>query len=889
MMMSRLPLRLALRIVRAVALLVPAPTRGDWRREWEAELQHQAAHLQRRRHQTWRTNMDLISRAIGSVPDAAWIRRQLTLDADAVHDAAHGLRILFKTPGFTAIALIVFAIGIGATTAMISVADAFLIRPLPVRQPDRVVTVWQRNRATGLDRLDVAPGNAIDWLKRARSFEAAAIAEPFRFNINVEGREPEYLTAARVSEQFFTVLGAPMLHGRAFLPEEYRRRGPRVAIFSHALWTARFGSDPSIVGTAVRLDEGNAYTVVGVVPPGLELRLFDDRSRRPETSIWLPKQGFEEFERNLRGQAFWNVLGRLRPGVSAREAQAEFDALSTQLAREYPQTNASIAAQVVPLRAHLVGSLRDVLPLLLGAAALLLIVACANVANLQLARGAARGREFAVRHALGASRVRLVRQMLVESLLLAAGGGAVGLVLARWALDMIAALRPRDVALVDHIPIDARAAVIACGVTILAAVIAGVTPSIQLSRAAAASALRGGRSGSRRGVRGALVVVEVAAALVLAVGAGLLVRSFMLIQRVDPGFSRDHVSVLQVFASRRLDTPQKRVVFFQQALDRMRALPGVVAAGGVTSMPFGEARIIVRGPLAIEGRPAAPGEEALVYTTAVTGDYFQAMDVPLLRGRIFDASDTAASRQVVLVSQRAVRQFWLQSEPVGSRVRFRFSGKAYDAEVVGVVGDVRHEALDAPAAAEVFVPYSQSGFYGLTLVVRTAPESPANLQTLKQQIWALDPLQSVFNTARLEQLIAETLIGRRFNLFLLGGFALATLVLATAGVYGVMSFSTVQRTREFGVRMALGAARGDIVRLVLGEGLKLAVAGVLVGVIVALLLTRLLRALLFGVTSTDPVTFLFVSLGLLMVAAAACYLPASRALKVDPAKTLRFD
>ena len=498
-----------------------------------------------------------------------------------------------------------------------------------------------------------------------------------------------------MSEQFFAVLGTPMLHGRAFLPHEYQRGASRVAIFTYPMWRDRFGADTSIVGQAVRLDNGEAYTVVGVMPPTLELRLFDNRFTRPEPFVWLPKPGFDTFEPTLRGTGYWNVIGRLRPGVSIEQARAEFDALSVQLAREYPQTNRHTAAQVVPLRAHLVGSLRDVLPLLLGAAAILLIVACANVANLLLARGVGRGREFAVRQALGASRGRLTRQMLVESLLLATFGGVAGLALARWTLDVIARLRPLDVARLDQIPIDARAALIACGVTLVAAIVAGLTPSIQLSRPAAASALREGRTSARRGVRGALVIVEVAAALVLAVGAGLLVRSFMLVQRVDPGFNRDHVAALQVFGSPRIDTPQKRIVFFEQAIDRLRALPGVVAAGGVTSMPFGAAKILIRGPLSIAGRSPASGDESQVYMTAVAGDYFRAMDVPLIKGRLFDATDTATSRQVVLVSRNAAQQFWTGADPVGSRVRFRFAGMNYDAEVVGVVGEVRHDALDS--------------------------------------------------------------------------------------------------------------------------------------------------------------------------------------------------
>jgi putative ABC transport system permease protein len=834
--------------------------------------------------------MSLITHALGSLPDAAWIRRQFTLDADAVHDAVYGVRMLLRTPGFTAIVLLVFAIGIGATTAMLSVADTFFMRPLPVPDAERVMTVWQYNRETGATEQDVAPGNAIDWLKRSRSFEAVALAEPSGLSSEIPGREPEYLSAARVSEQFFQVLGTRMRLGRAFLPEEYQPEASRAAILSYATWRDRFGADASIVGQAVRLGRGAPFTIVGVMPAGLELRLFDNRfQRQPEPRLWLPMQGFADFALNARGNGFWNVLGRLRPGVSIEEAQAEFDALSAQLAFEYPQTNRNIAAQVMPLRTHLIGGLRDVLPLLLGAVAILLIVACANVTNLLLARGVGRGREFAVRQAVGASRGRLVRQMLVESILLATVGGAMGLALARWILNVIAALRPMDAARVDHIPIDARAAIIVFGMIILAAILAGLAPSIQLSRPAAVTALREGKTSSRRGLRGALVIVEVAAAVVLAVGAGLLVRSFILIQGVDPGFNRDDVVQLQLFSSPRIDTPQKRIVFYDQVLDRMRALPGVVAAGSVSSMPFGEAQVNTRAAFDISGRPAVAGEDSRIYTTAVAGDYFRAMGIPLLKGRTFDATDTASSRKVVLVSRNAAQQYWPGSDPIGSRVRFRFDRTDFDAEVVGVVGEVRHDALDSPARAELFLPYSQSGFYALTVVVRTASGSPTTLQALKEQVWALDPLQAIPYAGMLDDQMSWRLVGRRFSLFLLGGFALSTLLLAAAGVYGVMSFSTNQRMREFGVRMALGAEHRDIVGLVIGDGLKLAGIGVLVGIAAALPLARLLRAMLFGITATDPLTFLWVSLAMVLVAAAACYVPARRALKIDPVQALRVD
>jgi putative ABC transport system permease protein len=830
--------------------------------------------------------MDLIARALGALPDAAWIRRQFTLDAEALHDLMYSTRALVKSPAFAAVTLVVFATGIGATIAIVSVADTLFMRPLAVANSERVMTIWQQNRASGGDRLDVAPGNALDWLARAHAFETLAIAEPFTFNRNFAGREPDYLTAARVSEQFFTVLGTPVLVGRLFVPEEYRRGARRVVIFSHAVWTSRFAADPSVLGTAVRLDAGDPYTVVGVMPRNFELRLFDDRARRAEVQVWMPKPGFDEAESRLRVYGAWNVVGRLRRGVSVAEAQAELDVISAQLAREHPKTNSSISAQVIPLRVHLAAGMRDLLPFLLGAAAILLTVSCANVASLLLARGTAREREFAVRQALGASRLRLVRQMLVESAALAVAGGMIGLLVARWILDVVGRFRPADIALVDRMPVDVRSAVVACGVTAIAATLAGLMPAVQLSRPTAVTALREGRTGSRRAAGAALVVLQIAAAVVLVVGAGLLVRSFVVLERVDPGFERDHVSVLQVFTSTRLDTPAKRIVFFDQVLARMRALPGVVA-GAVTAMPFGQARVVARGLLEIPGHPVAPGDDGFVYTTAVAGDFFKAMEVPLLGGRLFDATDTSTSRDVVVVSRRAAQQFWKGADPIGSRVRFQFSGKAFDAEVVGVVGDLRHEALDAPAAAELFLPYAQSGFRALTFVVRTSPDSPVDLRTLKEQIWAIDPLQTIFSATTLEQLVAKTLSARRFNLLVLGGFALVTLLLAAAGIYGVISFSTTQRMREFGIRAALGATHGDIVRLVLGEGVKLALLGILVGISLAVPAAHLLKALLFGVSATDPITFLSASGGLVLVGAIASYVPARRALKIGPAEALR--
>ena len=872
-------LRLCLFVVRAAARLVPGGDRDAWRQEWEAELRHRWM-----RGGISRTaEAHLVKRSLGSLVDAAWMRRQLTLDADLVHDTSHGLRLFANAPGFTAIALLVFATGIGAATAIASLADALLVRRLPIPDADRVVTLWERNRKTGVGEEDVAPGNAIDWVSKTTSYSAVAAIEPWSLDYTPRGGEPEVLSGARVSAGFFDVLGVPMLHGRAFLPHEFARGADRVVVLSHALWRDRFGGDPSIVNRVVDLD-AEPYVVVGVARPGVELRLFEARR---EPTLYLPKY-FLDFEPRIRGTGYWNVVGRLKPGVSMVQARTELDALSAQLAREYP-ANTNLTGEIVALRDHLAGGIRPLLPLLLGVAALLLFVACANVTNLLLARGVTRGREFAVRQALGAGRGRLLKQMLTESLLLAIAGGALGVLLAKWTLSVIAALRPADVAGLERIAIDGRVAAIAVGVSLLAALGAGVTPAIQLSRAAAATALREGASGpAARRVRGLLVAIEVSVALLLVVGAGLLVRSLHEIQRVDPGFARAQVLALQVFAWDRNTTPAKLASFFEETIDRLRAHPGVDAAGAVSAMPFIEANINLRSPIVIDGRtPSPPGDDPLIFTTVVAGDYFTTMGIPLERGRLLERSDRADARKVAVVSRSAARKFWPGADPIGSNIRVRVSGRQTEAQIVGVVGDLRHDALDRPARPEIFFAHPQVPFGSMTYVVRGQPGAGLSLQALKQQVWAVDPRQAFYRTATLDELVARTLVARRFNVFVLSGFGGVALLLAAAGLYGVMSFSTRQRSREFGVRIALGAQPGDILRMVVREGVTLALAGVAAGVLAALALTRLLRGLLFGISAMDPWTYAGAAAGILVISAAASYLPARRAVRADPLVTLR--
>jgi putative ABC transport system permease protein len=877
---DRLALRLCLFLVRSAARLVPGADRGAWLQEWEAELRHRWAHG---RGMSTAAEITMVTRSFGSVVDAAWMRRQLTLDADVVHDTSHGARLLFKAPGFTVVALLIFAVGIGAATAIASVADALLVRRLPIPDADRVVTLWERNRATGVGQQDVAPGNAIDWVSKTTSFAAVAAIEPWSLDYTPRGGEPEVLYSARVSAGFFDAVGVPLLHGRAFLPHEFTQGGERVAVLSHALWQERFGGDATVIGRAVELDAAS-YVVVGVTRPDVELRLFEARR---EPRLYVPKY-FLDFEPRIRGTGYWNVIGRLKPGVSIDHARAELDALSAQLAREYT-ANVNTTGEILPLREHLAGGVRALLPLLLGVAALLLFVACANVANLLLARGVTRGREFAVRQALGASRGRLIRQMLTESLLLAIAGGGLGLLLARWTLSVIAALRPSDVAGLDRLAIDARVAAIAIGVSLLAALGAGVMPAVQLSRAAAAAALREGTAGpGARRVRGLLVAIEVSVALLLVVGAGLLVRSLREIQRVDPGFARAQVLALQVFAWDRNTTPQKRAAFFEQTVDRLRAHPGVAAAGAVSAMPFIEANINMRSAIVIDGQTPAPqGDDPLIFTTIVAGDYFKAMGIPLERGRLIDRGDRADARTIALVSRSAARKFWAGADPLGSTVRVRVAGRPIETEIVGVVGDLRHDGLDRPGRAELFLSHPQVPFGSMTYVVRAVPGAPLSLQALKQEVWAVDPLQAFYRTATLDELVARTLVGRRFSVVLLSGFGAVALLLAAAGLYGVMSFSTRQRSREFGVRVALGAQPSDILRMVVREGVTLALAGVAAGVVAALALTRLIRGLLFGISASDPLTYVAAAAGILALSAAACYLPARRAVRSDPLVTLK--
>lgn len=875
------PLRVCLALVRLFSRLVPRSGRREWRTEWESEFRHHHDALAARGGLDWSANMDLFRRALGALPDAAWVRRQFTVDSEVVHDMRHGVRMLWKTPLFTMPAIAILAIGIGGTLAIATLLDTLLFRPLPYDESDRVVTVWQKP-ATG-DREDVAPANFLDWRQRSASFEALAAAIPYSYDFT-EG-EPEVFFGAQVTEGFFEALGTKPLMGRTFEPGEHQRGGRPVVIITYGLWQRRFASDPGIVNRAIKLDD-TPHTVVGVLPPDFRPQLLP---RPGELSVWTPKV-IADHEQRVRGSAWWNVVGRLKPGVPLAQAQRELDTIAAALAREYPRTNDNLGVAVVPLREHLMGEVRLPLFVMLGASILVLVIGCANVASLLLARGVDRAREFAIRAALGAGRARLVRQLVVESLLMSSLAAALGVVLAYWSIDAIVALAPAGVLRLQDAALDGRMMVFAVALTGATALAFGVLPAIQFSRPAP-DVMRDRRpSAPRRGFRRVLVAAEVAVAVVLLTGAGLLIRSFERLLAVDPGFSPHNTVALQVFAYDRNPTADRVRAFFRDTIDKMRQLPGVEAAGAVSAMPFAVANIDIQSNLDVPGRAPKPeAEQRAVYVTVATPGYFEALSIPLREGRFLDDRDTQTAPIVALISDALKRREWPNESPIGRRLRIQWQGQPIEAEIVGVVSQIRHEGLDSAARHEVFLPLRQVPFASMTYVLRGAGDPAALIEGARRAVWSVDPLQTFYETGQVERWIAASMARQRFSMTLMSALAAVALALCAIGIYAVVSFATAQRTREIGVRMALGADRPAIRRMILREGSAVVGAGLLAGLLGSLAATQYLRQLLFEVRAIDPLTIALVCVVLGTVALLACYVPARRATRVDPVVALRSE
>ncbi len=801
-------------------------------------------------------------------------------------DIRFGVRTLLKSPAFTVVAVVSLALGIGANTAIFSVVNGVLLRPLPYPEPDRIVDVWHtppQASFPGQRIFSVSPANYLDWKQQSRSFEQMAIYQYAGFSLS-NGGEPIRVTGAAVSSDLFSVLRSPVGRGRIFSAEEEQPGRDQVVVLGHGLWQRAFGASPDIVGRTVTLNS-RGYTVIGVMPEGFE---FPE-----EAELWVPLAWGAE-ERQTRSIHDYTVVARLKQGVALEQARAEMNTISSRLEQQYPEDNKGWGATVVPLHEDLVGDVRPALLVLFSAVGFVLLIACANVANLMLARGANRRKEIALRIALGATRGRIVRQLLCESVLLAVAGGLMGLLLARWGVQLLVRLSSGSLPHSGEVGIDGWALGFTLLVSVAAGALAGIAPALQFSRNEISETLKQGtgRTGGgavRQRTRRALVVGEVALSLILLIGAGLMIRSFWELQNVDPGFDTTNTLTLRVgLAPPKYADPQQQLAFHDRVLEQIRALPGVVAAGSTTTLPLTGSGS--KQPFTVEGRPAPPvAEQPLAQTRYVSPDYFRAAGIPLRQGRAFDDRDREGAPQVVVISEAMARRFFPGQNPVGQRLTPSFHLKQGAREIVGVVGDVKSGGLDVEMAATMYLPYKQSPRPWLSFAVRTVSDPRGFVQPVTRAVYSVDKEQAVTGVRTMDEVLAESLSGRRFNMTLLITFAALALALAAVGVYGVMSYSVMMRRRELGIRMALGASAVDVLRLVLGQGLALTLVGVAVGLAGAYALTRLMASLLYGVTATDFVTFGSVSGLIVIVGLLASFLPARRATKVDPLTALRSE
>jgi putative ABC transport system permease protein len=816
-------------------------------------------------------------------------------------DLRFAVRTLLRRPLFTVLAVLTLALGIGANTAIFSVVNSVLLAPLPFHEPDRLVAVWSSNpvmaKMVGLpDKLPVSPGPFYDWKAQSRTLGHLSMVSPDSQTLTGRG-EPALLNVVNVSGELFDLLGARPLLGRTIQPGDEASEA-QVAVLSHRLWTRHFGGDPSIVGQTVTLAD-KPVTVIGVMPPAFA---FPRGSEMPagfgfaaEPDLWFPMI-LTPKQRAARAAHSAVALARLQPGTQQAAAGAEMVAISERLAKQYPQSDGGWSVRLEPLTEQLTGTLRPALLILLGAVALVLLIACVNVANLLLAQAAARQKEVAVRTALGASRGRMVRQLLTESLLLALAGGALGVLFAVWGLRGLASLLPAGVR-VSGLGLDGRVLAFTFVLILAAGALAGLVPALQMTRSDLAGTLRDGtRAGSvtargRRTLR-TLVVVETALAVLLAVGAGLLLRSFSRLTAVDPGFRPAGVLTAQVtLAPTRYDGP-RTTSFYAAALERVRGLPGVEAAGAVSNLPLSGAETITG--FTVEGAPRPePGRFPLADRRSATPGYIEAMGVPLRRGRLFRDSDVDGAPRVAVVDETLASTCWPGVDPLGKRIHQGIYGDKKEEQrwitVVGVVGNVRNSGLHVEARPQLYLSAAQYPNQAMALAVRTRKDPLQLVRPLRAAVHGVDADQPVSDVMTMDQMIDQSLAGRRFNLILLGLFAGLALVLAAVGIYGVMAYSVAQRTREIGLRMALGARRRTVLALVVREAGLLTLAGLAAGLILSLLATRLLASLLFGVAATDPLTLAAVASGLALVSLGAAYVPGQRATRVDPMVALRAD
>jgi putative ABC transport system permease protein len=796
-------------------------------------------------------------------------------------DLQYGVRMLWQRPAFTLVAASTLALGIGANTAIFSVVNGVLLRSLPYQEPDRLVTLWEANARSA--NIHVSNPNLVDWREQSHSFETFSgySGQWGGKTTIIGGTEPERAYAVAVYRDFFKVLGVAPIIGHAFSGEEHNPGASRGVVVSYGFWQQNLGGETDLSNKKLTI-EGESFNVIGVMPRGFNFP--------SETDLWLAKEQLG-VDTSTRTSHNYVGLARLKPGVTREQAQAEMNSIALNLERQYPEDNGGMGVHVVSLEDQLVGSIRPALLVLLAAVGFVLLIACANVSNLLLARSIGRQKEIAIRTALGASPLRIIRQLLTESLLLSVLGGALGLLLAYWLIGPLVALSPTNIPRLSEIGIDGRTLLFTLGVSLLTSLIFGLLPALRFSRPDLQETLKqGGQTSSSRSVllRSALVVVEVSLTMVLLIGAGLLARSFWRLLHVNPGFDSENVLTMQIsLPESEYKEDQQTIAFHRQLLERLQSVRGVEAAGIINNLPLGG--VDINSYVWKEGDPEQKPSSSTGFRV-VSPDYFRAMNIPLLKGRMFTEQDNESSAPVGVISERAAEATWPGEDPIGKRLQSRNDNKEEWTTIIGVVGDVRHRGLDQRASADLYLPYSQRPFRAtdVTVVMRTALDPNSIIPAVRQEVQSINKNLPV-EFEPMAQVFGRSVAPRRYSMLLLGAFAALALLLSLMGIYGVLSYIVTQNTKEIGIRMALGAQPVDVLKLIVGQGMVLTLFGVGLGVLGAFALTRLMSSLLYGVTATDPFTFVVVSALLMAVAILACYVPGRRATRVDPMIALRYE